>query len=109
MSRASLYGGSTSPRVQVIDKGNFLNEIARLQQLERHHQRISEIQNRSLNKYSSVESLQRAPVSSQLGAPSQFSYNTATSKKPSQFKKEVEQFEINKQNIKILQRIVDAR
>ena len=74
-SRAN-YG--SSPKVQVIDKGNILSEINRLKNLERHHQRINEIARKpsgytSLKKYNSTESLHRRPeIGSRGGSQQQF-------------------------------------
>lgn len=53
-----------SPKLQVLDKGNILTEINRLKNLERHHQRINDIQNKPLKKVTSLDQMDRM---SQLG------------------------------------------
>lgn len=49
-----------SPKLQVLDKGNILNEIGRLKNLERHHQRINDIAAKpsGLKRVGSVDQMQ---------------------------------------------------
>lgn len=60
----------------MLDKGNILSEITRLKNLEIHHQKISEIQNkvpkRVLHRVGSMDSMDRISIINPIRAKSNF-------------------------------------
>lgn len=86
-------------KYQTLDKGNILGEIERLKNLSAHHGKI--------NKIIAQDPYKR--TGAKLGSLDMLEKYKSLQPKPSQYRKDYKKFELNKQNVKILQRIVDAR
>ena len=110
--RKSLPSQSISPRYQALEKGNILKEIDRLRNLDVHHRRI--------NAIITADPYKQRKGSHALGSLELLDKYKSLKPKGSHYRKECKfldgaitsvenQMEINRQNVKILQRIVDAR